>query len=188
MATNELGPLALLVGSTGQQRWKGNKGVDLAPDPDGIEKNLYEDEIIFTDIGEVENAEEQVLMAVRYHQQVHRITDNKLIHDQTGYWLWEQGTNNVTHSFSISRGLCAVATGKFEDNHSSIKLNVKADLENSIVQIPFLNLKAKTHSFDQSLEISESKLSYEQSMQVDIYGRMIDHTDVSELKPVRQSL
>ena len=184
MLKNDLGPLSLLVGPTGEQTWKGNKGVDLAPDSEGIETNLYEDQITFTELGEVENAEEQVLMAVRYHQQVFRIKDNKLIHDQTGYWLWEQDTENVIHTFSIPRGLSVVAIGLYTQNKNTVQLKVEALLENqSISQIPFLSQKATTHSFGQVLDIDSDMLKYEQLMQIEIYGRMIEHKDKSVLRP-----
>ena len=57
------GPLACLVGT-----WKGDKGLDVAPEPDGKEENPYFETILFEAIGDVKNAGEQVLAALRYHQ------------------------------------------------------------------------------------------------------------------------
>ena len=67
MATQEIdyGPLAGLAGV-----WRGDKGMDVAPDPDGREENPYFEIITFTPIGDVTNANRQVLVAVRYHQAV----------------------------------------------------------------------------------------------------------------------
>jgi len=48
----DYGPLTDLIGT-----WKGNKGIDIAPEPDGIENNPYYETIIFEPIGDVTNAE-----------------------------------------------------------------------------------------------------------------------------------
>ncbi len=48
----DYGPLAGLIGV-----WKGDKGLDVAPEPDGSENNPYHETITFTAIGDVTNAE-----------------------------------------------------------------------------------------------------------------------------------
>jgi len=57
----DYGPLRELIGV-----WKGDKGIDVAPEPDGAENNPYYETITFTAIGDVSNAESQVLAAVHY--------------------------------------------------------------------------------------------------------------------------
>ncbi len=61
----DYGPLAPLIGT-----WKGDKGMDVAPEPDGAEDSPYYETIIFEDIGVVTNAERQDLAVLRYHQVV----------------------------------------------------------------------------------------------------------------------
>ena len=52
----DYGPLAALVGT-----WEGDKGTDIAPEPDGTEENPYYETITFYPAGDVENAETQTL-------------------------------------------------------------------------------------------------------------------------------
>ena len=75
----EYGPLNDLIGV-----WKGDKGLDVAPEPDGAEENPYFETITFTAIGDVTNAESQVLVALHYHQIVRRKSNNKVFHNETG--------------------------------------------------------------------------------------------------------
>ena len=90
------GPLSELIGS-----WYGNKGKDIAPEPNATEANSYYEHITFTGLGETENAQSQLLSVVFYTQEVRRITNANMIHHETGYWLWEQGTDTVVHSLTI---------------------------------------------------------------------------------------
>ncbi|MEN9451620.1 MAG: hypothetical protein RLZZ369_679, partial [Pseudomonadota bacterium] len=63
----DYGPLSALIGT-----WQGDKGLDVAPEPDGKEESPYFETITFTPIGDVTNAEQQVLVGLRYHQTVSR--------------------------------------------------------------------------------------------------------------------
>ncbi|MCP4876830.1 MAG: hypothetical protein GY896_15325, partial [Gammaproteobacteria bacterium] len=76
MSEIDYGPLTGLIGS-----WKGDKGRDLPPEPDGIEDNQYTETIHFSAIDDVDNAETQELAAMHYHLLVHRIPDGKAIHN-----------------------------------------------------------------------------------------------------------
>ena len=63
-----LGPLAGLLGV-----WKGDKGLDVAPEKAGPDENPFHETITFEAVpGPVENAETQVLGCVRYVQVVQR--------------------------------------------------------------------------------------------------------------------
>jgi len=66
----DYGPLAELIGV-----WKGDKGLDVAPEPDGEENNPYSEIITFSAIGDVTNAETQTLVVVHYRQIVSRKSD-----------------------------------------------------------------------------------------------------------------
>ena len=83
----DYGPLAVLIGT-----WKGNEGMDVAPEPDDDERNPYYEVITFEPASDVTNAEEEVLAAVRYHQEVRRKSTGLVFHDQVGYWTWDAAT------------------------------------------------------------------------------------------------
>ncbi len=95
----DYGPLEPLTG-----RWTGNKGVDVAPEPDGSEQSLYYETIIFEASGDVTNAENQGLAVMRYHQVVQRTSNDEVFHNETGYWLWDAERNIVMQTLSIPAG------------------------------------------------------------------------------------
>ncbi|MEH6634786.1 MAG: heme-binding beta-barrel domain-containing protein [Halioglobus sp.] len=84
------GPLAALVGV-----WKGDKGVDRAPEPDGEERNPFYETITFGAAGDVTNAEQQTLSIVRYHQVVSRKSNDEVFHEQLGFWLWDPADDTI---------------------------------------------------------------------------------------------
>lgn len=174
------GPLSNLIGT-----WVGNKGEDIAPEPDGTEENIYYESMVFTGIGETENAESQLLSVVHYTQVVNRISNDKQIHHETGYWLWEQGSDTVMHSLTIPRGMCVLASGAVEQSENEATLNVSATIDEQdwqIIQSPFMTKNAKLKSYVQQVKVSEDTLSYSQTMMLDIYGNEFEHTDNSVLK------
>ena len=172
-----LGPLKFLVGT-----WTGEGGKDLSPEPDGTEENIYHETITFTPIGDVDNAEEQELVGVHYHQVVHRTRDSKHLHDQSGYWMWEKESGAVIHSLSIPRGVTVVTEGTAEEQDNGIKISVATDPEkNHISETSFMANKAKTLSHRAVLEVSDAELRYKQTTLVDIYGREFKHIDENTL-------
>lgn len=173
------GPLTGLVGN-----WSGNKGKDVSPEPDGSELNDFYETITFTQAGELSNAESQQLSAVHYQLMVKRISNDKIIHQETGYWMWEQDSNSVMHSLVIPRGVCVLAGGSYTDENEQITFNVQAMLEDEnwqLIQSPFMAQNAKMESYDQQVILSGDKLFYKQTMALDIYGRKFDHTDQNTL-------
>ena len=186
MSEIDYGPLAGLSGS-----WKGDKGKDESPEPDGIEKNDYTETIHFTPAGDVDNAETQELTAIHYHLEVHRIPDGKPIHNQTGYWIWDAESQLVMHEFSIPRAVAVIAGGSYRgetDDDGNILIEVSAELGHpdwQIIQSPFMQKNALTTHFSQRLIIGPSRLAYSQTTLVDIYGRKsFTHTDQNELEPL----
>lgn len=173
------GPLTGLIGT-----WYGDKGKDVAPEPDGTENNNYYETIIFTEASEVTNAESEVLSALHYVQKVHRIEGDKMIHHETGYWMWNQQSNEVIHSLTIPRGVCVLAAGKVKEMDSiSFEVSAESDAqERSLIQSPFMNEKAKMTSYQQQLILSENSLYYKQTMMLDIYGKVFEHTDNNTLQ------
>jgi hypothetical protein len=171
----DYGPLHQLIGS-----WRGDKGLDVAPEPDGEEKNAYYDEITFTPSGAATNAEEQGLVTLRYHQQVRKRKNGKIFHDQIGHWIYEPATGIIQHSLSIPRGLCVLAGGKLAIVGAATVFEVEATAGSEtfgIVQSPFLLQKARTTAFRLILRISGDELHYEETTFLDIYGRQFEHKD-----------
>lgn len=183
----DFGPLSKLIG-----KWQGKRGVDVSPEPDGIENNSFYETIEFSAVGEVSNAEEQYLAAVHYHQRVYRNTNDKPLHDQTGYWLWDASQKTLIHSFTVPRGICVLAGGRYDlaqaqENHPTV-LQVTSSIDHAewpIIQTMFMSEKAKTLAFDQSLSVGDEHLSYQQKTLLDIYGKTFTHTDESELQRVQ---
>lgn len=175
----DYGPLHQLIGT-----WRGEKGLDMAPEPDGEDKHAYYDEITFIPSGATENAEEQNLVTVRYHQLVRKRNNGKIFHDQIGHWIYEPSTGMIVHSLSIPRAVCVLAGGKLVQNGDETIFEVEATAGSEtfgIVQSPFMLEKAKTTAFSMTLKISGDEMSYEETTSLEIYGRKFEHTDGSTL-------
>ncbi|MDH5731518.1 MAG: heme-binding beta-barrel domain-containing protein, partial [Gammaproteobacteria bacterium] len=110
----DYGPLAALIGT-----WQGDKGIDIAPESDGTETNPYFETIRFEAIGDVTNAEKQVLTALHYRQIVSRHSNQQVFHDETGYWMWDSVQQIVMHSLQIPRAVSLIAGGKFSDKQEA---------------------------------------------------------------------
>jgi hypothetical protein len=180
----DYGPLAALIGT-----WKGDKGQDLSPEPDGTEENTYTETIHFSEAGDVDNAEIQELVALHYWLTVHRIRDSKHIHHQTGYWIWDAAAQTVMHGFSIPRGVALIAGGSYRgetDTDGNVVLEVAAETGHpdwQIIQSPFMQRNALTTGFRQRLTVGPAQLGYRQTTLVDIYGRVgFEHNDENELQ------
>jgi len=178
----DYGPLACLVGI-----WEGDKGLDVAPEPDGSEETPYYETIRFEAIGDVTNAGSQTLAVLRYQQIVSRKANDEVFHDQTGYWMWDAAAGTVMQSVVIPRAVCVLAGGSWTGpaaQGSPIELSVKAALGDpdwGIIQSPFMRDKASTVSFRHDVVVDGSTLSYSETTVLEIYGRTFDHTDKNEL-------
>ena len=176
------GPLQQLIGT-----WKGRGGLDIAPEPDGEERNPYYETFIFEAAGDVTNAETQDLAFVHYREVVRRESNDEVFHDQTGYWIWDKQAGLVIHSFVIPRAVAVIAGGRFENSPNAsgpVVLEVRAaadDADWQIVQSPFMAQNAKTLEFRQTMTIDGKTLTYSETTVVDIYGKIFDHTDENEL-------
>lgn len=178
----DYGPLNGLIGV-----WKGDKGLDVAPEPDGTEENPYFETITYTAIGDVKNAESQNLSMLHYRQIVQRKSNNEIFHDETGYWMWDSQNQIVMHSLTIPRGVCVLAGGPYtgaKDTDGSVMLNVSAKIDDSdwsIIQSPFMMKNARTTEFRHHVTVGNGKLSYSETTILDIYGNVFEHTDQNEL-------
>ncbi len=176
------GPLASLVGT-----WEGDKGMDVAPEPDGKEENPFYESIFFEAIGDVTNAEKQTLSVLRYHQVVKRKSDDQVFHNETGYWMWDPATGVIMHSLTIPRGVCVLAGGKVDEGsyeYGNVVLEVNAKLGDKdwgIIQSPFMSQNASTTAFTHKITVKGDELSYAETTYLDIYGKSFDHTDANQL-------
>lgn len=179
----DYGPLTGLIGI-----WKGNRGVDIAPEPDGTENNPYYETITFESIGDITNAESQVLAAIHYRQIVRRKSTDKEFHNETGYWMWDANSETIMHSLTIPRAVSVLAGGSHsgtQEDDGSFVLEVSASLKNKdwqIIQSPFMRDNARTTEFHHKVTIDKDKLSYSETTIVDIYGKVFEHTDQNELR------
>jgi len=177
----DYGPLTGLIGT-----WKGNKGLDIAPDPDGTEENPYYETIVFEAAGDVDNAEEQNLTIVRYHQVVSRKSNGEVFHDQTGYWTWDAATGVVVQSLTIPRNMCVLAGGSssVDSESEAVTLKVaarKGDPDWGIIESPFMRDNASTLAYEHTLTVDGDRMSYSEVTHLKIYGREFEHTDENQL-------
>ena len=176
----DYGPLACLLGT-----WSGDSGMDVAPEPDGDERNPFYETISFTAAGDATNAEEQSLAVVRYHQLVTKQSTGKVFHDQVGFWLWEPDSNLVIQTLTIPRAVTLLAGGKVVRDGSRTTFKVESkdgDPDWGIVQSPFMQAKARTLAFRHELTVEGDTLTYDETTLLDIYGkRNYEHTDRNTL-------
>jgi len=182
-ATN-YGPLTMLIGS-----WKGDKGMDIAPQREGQEENPYYETIDFEKAGDVTNAGVQKLAIIRYHLSVREKSNDEVSHDQVGYWMWDQEKQTIIHSFTIPRGVGVIASGNFNaakanDNDIAFNVSAKTGGEWGVIQSPFMQENAKTTEFTQEFSFNREELTYSQTMVLDIYGKIFNHTDGNTLRKV----
>ncbi|MEN8130533.1 MAG: heme-binding beta-barrel domain-containing protein [Pseudomonadota bacterium] len=178
----DYGPLTELIGV-----WKGDKGLDISPEPDGTENNPYYETIAFSAIGDVTNAESQILASVHYRQIVQRKSNNKVFHDETGYWMWDSDTEIIMHSLTIPRAVSVLAGGNHNGERTgdgNFILEVSAGINDKnwqIIQSPFMRDNARTTEFHHRIIVGDGKLSYSETTIIDIYGEVFEHTDQNKL-------
>ena len=177
----DYGPLACLVGV-----WSGADGMDVAPEPDDDERNPYYETLSFEAAGDVTNAEEQTLSAVRYHQVVKRKSNDEVFHDQVGYWLWDSATGVVCQTLTIPRAVTLLAGGAASLDAGATSLEVEAkdgDAKWGIVQSPFMQDKARTVGFSHKITVQGDTLTYFETTLLDIYCKEnYEHTDGNTLQ------
>lgn len=179
----DYGPLATLLG-----KWVGNHGLDNAPDADANpDESEFTDELIFSIAGPAENAEEQNLVAVKYHHVVRKKENGQIFHDQIGHWIYEAKTNTIMHSLSIPRGVCLLAGGEYQHINGVGIFQVEAVSESQtygIVQSPFMLKKAQTKAFKMKLTVKGDELEYHEVTSLHIYGKDFEHIDKSKLQRI----
>ncbi len=171
--------------------WKGDKGVDVSPERDGPAENPYYETLCIEAAGEAENAEEQVLKVLRYHQVVQRKSNDEVFHDQVGYWMWDASQDLLVQSLSIPRALTLLAGGSLEVlRPDACRLRVESNSgakSFGIVQSPFLLAKARTTHYEHELIAEGDCLRYSETTIVEVYGQRFEHTDQNSLQRVLSS-
>lgn len=178
----DYGPLKSLIGE-----WTGDKGYDIAPEPDGIEENPYYETISFSEGGSLENAQIQTLAVLYYRRIVKRKSNDEVFHDETGYWMWDAKEKTIIHSLSIPRAVTLLAGAQFEnetDANGDLTIEVQSSISDkdwNIVQSPFMKKNAKTTSYHQKIVVGKGKMKYKETTMLSIYGNDFEHTDENEL-------
>jgi hypothetical protein len=180
----DFGPLAVLVGM-----WEGDKGMDMAPEPNGESATPYFDSLQFEIVGDVTNAEKQTLSVLRYYQVVKRKDTGDVFHNETGYWMYDPATGLVMQSLTIPRGVALLAGGNAGDFDVSgeVSIDVKAtdgETEFGILQQGFMKDNARTTAFTHNITVNGDQMSYSETTSLEIYGRSYAHTDENTLSRV----
>ena len=81
MSHSKFGPLEPLVGT-----WCGKKGLDVAPDRKGSTETPFYETIKINPLGSVQNAKEQTLLSLRYHQVVTKKSDDSIFSSLCGMY------------------------------------------------------------------------------------------------------
>ena len=185
----DYGPLQGLIGE-----WFGDKGMDIAPDGPGAahaEHNPFHETILFEPIGDVSNAQSQVIAALRYHQVVRRQSDDEVFHNESGYWMWDGERRLIMQNLTIPRGVALVAGGVAggvagsDGSQTPDEFSVRAALGDAdwpIAQSPFMRDHASTVEFTHRMVITGDSLFYCEHMIIDIYGERFDHSDKNTLQ------
>ena len=181
-SNEDFGPLTPLIGI-----WSGEKGTDVSPEEDGTETNQYQEVLTIEPVEDVDNAEEQELIVLRYHQVITRIRDQKMIHNESGYLSWDEGQQLLMKSFSIPRAVALIAGGTIKALNSEFEISVRAaknDPDWQIIESPFMKQKASTSSYQFNMRFDGETITYTQSMTLAIYGKTFEHTDENTLTRV----
>jgi len=136
----------------------------------------------------VTNANKQTLAIVFYRQLVSGKSDQKVFHDQCGYWTWDSATGVISHSLTIPRAVCVLAGGTATEKGNIATIEVRArlgDADWSIVQSPFMRDNASTKEFQMNLTVDGDTLKYKEVTTLDIYGKTFVHSDENVLTRVR---
>lgn len=180
----DYGPLKHLNGL-----WKGDKGIDVAPDLDGKDIEPFYETIRFEQLAPIlSNAKKQWIAPIFYHQRVIKKSTNIEFHNQCGYWMWVAEDNLIMHTLTIPRGMGLVAGGYYNgetDKDGNIIIALESGLDHPdwpVAQSPFLRDNASTSKFTYTGTLSEHTMKYCEITLLDIYGdKEFRHVDNSTL-------
>lgn len=178
----QLGPLRPLAGT-----WTSATGVDVHPDVDGSERDIYVERYDLQPIDPQTNGP-QVFFGLRYHTHIVKPGEVETFHDQVGYWLWEPATNTVLHSLTIPRGQALLAGGIAEPDATEFEVTAMLGSATfGIVSNPFLDQNFRTVSFRMKVTVNaDGTWSYDEDTVMEVAGRTepFHHTDRNTLTRV----
>lgn len=179
-ATDELGPLARLVGT-----WEGDKGEDRSPAADrGDGHNVYRERMVFEPTGQVDN-HEQTLFGLRYRTTAWRIGADAPFHEELGYWMWDAERSQVMRCFLVPRGIAVIAGGTVAPDATTFSLAATlGSATYGICSNPFLDAQFKTVRYELTLTfLPDGGLSYDENtmMEMPDRARLHQHTDANTL-------
>jgi hypothetical protein len=177
-----LGPLAPMAGI-----WRGVRGLDVNPKPEGPKKQAYVERIELQPIDPQSNGP-QLFYGLRYHTHIVQPDQVETYHDQVGYWLWEPATGTVIHTLTIPRGQVAMASGKAAADAKEFELVATRGSETyGICSNPFLEHAFRTMEFRIKVGIhANGTWSYEEDTLLMIRGKTepFHHTDRNTLTKI----
>jgi hypothetical protein len=181
---DNLGPLTGMAGV-----WTSADGLDVAPKPEGPERQAFIERIELQPIDAQTNGP-QLYYGLRYHTRIVKPDDPETFHDQVGYWLWEPATGTVIQTLTIPRGQTAMAVGEAAADATSFTVKaVRGSLTNGIVSNPFLEQAFRTDSYVVTItKHDDGSWSYEQTTLLTIPGlaQPFEHTDRNRLRKVAE--
>ena len=162
-----LGPLRGMAGI-----WRGTRGLDINPKPEGPEKQAFIDHIELQPIDPQTNGP-QLYYGLRYHQHVVKPNQVETYHDQIGYWLWEPATETLIQTLAIPRAQIAMAVGRAAADAKSFELVATRGAETfGICSAPFLEYAFKTLEYRIKVSINpDGTWSYDEDTLLMVRGR-----------------
>jgi hypothetical protein len=177
-----LGPLRAIAGV-----WRGVKGHDVNPDPNGEKTSPYEETIELQPIDPQTNGP-QLLYGLRYQVHVTKPGEVETYHGQVGYWLWEPATGRIIHSIAIPRGQVVLAQGRAAADATRFEVAARrGTTEAGICSSAFLEEAFRTDSFAMTVTVNpDGTWSYFEDTVMQIRGRAepFHHTDQNTLSLV----
>jgi len=174
-----LGPLAPLSGV-----WEGDAGVDIAPGSSGAVETGYRERLTFDPLGPVVNGP-QVLYGLRYATTAWPLDADEAFHEETGYWLWDAGREQVMRCFMVPRGVTILAGGAVSADATELRMSAVCGSETfGILSNPFLDQSFKTVRYDLTIHIhTDGNFSYHEDTQLRIHQQdaIFHHTDRNTL-------
>ncbi|MEI2639369.1 MAG: FABP family protein [Microthrixaceae bacterium] len=183
----DLGPLEPLLGN-----WEGNGGLDVSfhNDDGHIEETTYFEKAHFTRIPIVENGE-QTMHGLNYQMTAwrHGEEDMDPFHDEVGYLLWEESTNQVLRCFAVPRGIAILAGSTVSPDAKTLHFDaVPGDPTYGLVQNKYLIAKAEATDYKSSFTLNDDgTLSYTSDLVLKLAamnGEEMHHTDHNTLTKV----
>ena len=178
-----LGPLAALAGT-----WEGDAGDDRSPSEHrGPDQNDFRERIVWEPFGPVDN-HEQKLWGLRYSTVAYKKGEAAAFHEETGYWLWDAGAQQVMRAFLVPRGIAVIAGGTVLPDATSFTLTAEVGSPTyGILSNKFLDVEFRTIRYDVKVEVLDADhVRYEEDTVMLMKGRkdLFHHIDKNTLRRV----